>query len=67
MAGRRMAVYKNHGMGRPMRTSKMLDPIEEETAMSPWPRRATATDERQSGIDVPAASTKMPIIESGTP
>jgi hypothetical protein len=32
-----MSAYENHGNGRPMSTSKMLDPILELTAMSPWP------------------------------
>ena len=45
----------------------MLEPIEEETAMSPWPRLATAIDESASGIEVPLASRVRPMMVSGTP
>ena len=31
----------SHGNGRPTRMSKMLDPMEDETAMSPLPCLAT--------------------------
>merc|ERR1719231_1801779 len=60
IAGRKMAPYRNHGMGKPIKMSKILEPMNEETAMSPWPRRATAIDERQSGMDVPAARSVTP-------
>ena len=45
----------------PTVTSKMLDPTEEETAMSPKPLRATITLVMRSGIDVPAAKKVRPI------
>ena len=41
--------------------SKMFDPTEEETAISPSPLRATMTDVIKSGIDVPAAKKVSPI------
>ena len=41
--------------------SKMLDPTEDETAMSPRPLRATMTDVMRSGMDVPAARNVSPI------
>lgn len=41
--------------------SKMLDPTEEDTAISPSPFRATMTDVIKSGIDVPAAKKVNPI------
>ena len=41
--------------------SKILDPTEEETAMSPSPLRATMTDVIKSGMDVPAARNVKPI------
>eukprot|EP00965_Chrysotila_dentata_P080045 2640551-Pleurochrysis_carterae.AAC.1 len=47
--------------------SKTLDPMEDERAMSPWPSRATSTEESASGMDVPAASTVTPITASGMP
>ena len=43
----------------------MLDPTEEETAMSPSPFRATRTDVIKSGIDVPADNSVNPIISGG--
>ena len=45
----------------PTVTSKMLDPTEEETAMSPKPFLATITDVIKSGMDVPAARNVRPI------
>ena len=47
--------------------SNTLDPIDEDTAMSPKPRRATATEESRSGIDVPAAMKLRPITGSEMP
>lgn len=45
----------------PTVTSNMLDPTDEETAMSPNPLRATMTLVMRSGIDVPAAKKVRPI------
>ena len=39
----------------------MLDPTDDETAMSPNPFRATITLVIRSGIDVPAAKKVSPI------
>mmetsp|Transcript_39495 Transcript_39495/g.103590 ORF Transcript_39495/g.103590 Transcript_39495/m.103590 type:complete len:235 (-) Transcript_39495:565-1269(-) len=47
--------------------SKILEPIDDDTAMSPWPRLATAIDESASGIDVPAARRVRPITASPLP
>lgn len=41
--------------------SKMLEPTDEETAMSPKPFLATMTDVMRSGMDVPAAKKVRPI------
>ena len=41
--------------------SKMFDPTDEETAMSPKPFRATMTDVIKSGMDVPAAKNVRPM------
>ena len=54
-------------MGSPTQTSKMLDPMEEETAMSPSPLRATMTEVMRSGMDVPAARIVRPMISMGIP
>mmetsp|Transcript_24305 Transcript_24305/g.52086 ORF Transcript_24305/g.52086 Transcript_24305/m.52086 type:complete len:101 (-) Transcript_24305:1049-1351(-) len=51
------SVNINQGSGNPTRMSKILLPIELETAMSPSPIRATMTLDNKSGTDVPAAST----------
>lgn len=45
----------------PTQISKIFDPTEEETAISPSPFRATITDVIKSGIDVPAAKNVSPI------
>jgi hypothetical protein len=45
----------------PTQISKIFDPTEEETAMSPKPFRATITDVIKSGIEVPAAKNVSPI------
>merc|ERR1711865_506871 len=58
-------LWKIHGMGSPMRMSKMLEPIEDDTAMSPWPCLATMTEVIRSGIEVPAARKVRPIIVGG--
>mmetsp|Transcript_26031 Transcript_26031/g.41025 ORF Transcript_26031/g.41025 Transcript_26031/m.41025 type:complete len:111 (-) Transcript_26031:679-1011(-) len=57
----------NHGSGNPTRISKILLPMELDTAMSPCPIRATITLENKSGTDVPAASTVNPMITEGMP
>lgn len=56
---------KSHGTGRPTQTSKILDPTELDTAMSPSPFRATMTLVIKSGILVPAAKIVNPIISVG--
>lgn len=48
--------YRSHGTGSPTQTSKMFDPTEDDTAMSPSPLRATITLVIRSGIEVPATS-----------
>ena len=45
----------------PTVTSNMLEPTDEETAMSPNPLRATITLVIKSGIEVPAAKNVSPI------
>ena len=45
----------------PTVTSNMLEPTDEETAMSPNPFRATITLVIKSGIEVPAAKNVSPI------
>ena len=45
----------------PTVTSNILDPTDEETAMSPNPLRATITLVNKSGIDVPAAKNVNPM------
>mmetsp|Transcript_21955 Transcript_21955/g.65979 ORF Transcript_21955/g.65979 Transcript_21955/m.65979 type:complete len:210 (+) Transcript_21955:458-1087(+) len=55
------------GTGRPTRMSKTLEPIEEDTAMSPSPFRATATEEAASGMEVPMARSVKFMMTSLTP
>ena len=57
----------NQGNGRPHVTSKILLPIELETAISPSPLRVTAMLVSKSGTEVPAASIVYPIITLGIP
>lgn len=47
--------------------SKMLEPTELETAISPSPLRATITLVMRSGMEVPAANIVRPIISSVIP
>lgn len=47
--------------------SKMLEPTELDTAMSPSPFRATITLVMRSGMEVPAANMVRPIISSVIP
>mmetsp|Transcript_35656 Transcript_35656/g.65999 ORF Transcript_35656/g.65999 Transcript_35656/m.65999 type:complete len:111 (-) Transcript_35656:2195-2527(-) len=61
------SVKINQGSGNPTRISKILLPMELETAMSPSPILATITLESKSGTDVPAASTVYPITTEGIP
>ena len=56
---------RSHGSGSPTSTSKMFDPTEEDTAMSPLPSRATSTDVSRSGTEVPAARKVSPITTVG--
>mmetsp|Transcript_74958 Transcript_74958/g.217581 ORF Transcript_74958/g.217581 Transcript_74958/m.217581 type:complete len:226 (+) Transcript_74958:584-1261(+) len=55
-------IFNIHGIGKPTRMSKMFEPIDEETAMSPSPFIATATEDTASGIDVPAARIVKPMM-----
>jgi hypothetical protein len=55
----------NHGRGRPMVTSKMLEPIEDETAELADPFLTFTTDVSMSGTLVPAARIVRPITVSG--
>mmetsp|Transcript_59251 Transcript_59251/g.176063 ORF Transcript_59251/g.176063 Transcript_59251/m.176063 type:complete len:104 (-) Transcript_59251:1954-2265(-) len=61
------AVYIIQGNGKPTKMSKILLPIELDTAMSPSPILATITLESRSGTDVPAARSVIPIITGGIP
>jgi len=61
------SVKISQGRGNPTRISKMLLPIELETAMSPSPIRATMTLDNKSGTDVPAAKNVSPITTDGMP
>ena len=54
-----------HGIGMPTVTSKMFEPTDDETAMSPWPFLATITDDSRSGTEVPAAMMVMPEMAVG--
>jgi hypothetical protein len=45
--------------------SKRLEPIDDETAISPNPLRATITLVMRSGIEVPAARIVRPISSLG--
>lgn len=54
-------------MAYPTVMSKMLEPTELETAMSPSPLRATITLVMRSGMEVPAANIVRPIISSVIP
>ena len=58
---------RSQGSGNPTVTSKRLEPMEEETAMSPWPARATITEVIKSGTLVPAARKVMPIVLCDNP
>ena len=62
-----IVVFNNHGRPSPRKMSKTLDPIELDTAISPYPLRATNTDAIVSGTDVPAARNVIPITVSGMP
>ena len=46
----------------PTVTSKMFDPTDDDTAMSPKPFLATITLVIRSGMEVPAAKKVRPII-----
>ena len=59
--------HTNHGKGRPIVTSKILLPIELDTAMSPSPFLVTAMLVNKSGTDVPAARMVKPIMTLGIP
>lgn len=55
--------YSSHGNGNPTVTSKIFDPIDDDTAMSPRPFFATITEVIKSGTEVPAAKNVSPISE----
>ena len=57
----------NQGIGRPTRISKMLLPIELDTAMSPSPILATITLDNKSGTEVPAAKNVNPMMKVSIP
>ena len=48
---------RSHGNGKPTATSKMLEPNDDDTAISPKPLRATNTLVNTSGTDVPTAES----------
>jgi len=54
-------------MAYPTVMSKMLEPTELDTAISPSPLRATITLVMRSGMEVPAANIVRPIISSVIP
>merc|ERR1719402_1017915 len=60
-------LHSSHGKGNPTVTSKMFDPMEDETAISPCPCLATRTDVMRSGTEVPAARIVKPITASEMP
>ena len=53
---------RSQGRGKPTVTSKRFDPMDDETAMSPWPALATITDVIKSGTEVPAARKVIPMV-----
>jgi len=55
----------NQGKGRPMVTSKILDPIEEDTAELADPFFTLTMDVNMSGTLVPAAKIVKPMTVSG--
>lgn len=57
----------NAQMAYPTVMSKMLEPTELDTAISPSPLRATITLVMRSGMEVPAANIVRPIISSVIP
>ena len=62
-----IVVFSSQGSPSPKKISKTLDPIEFDTAISPYPFRATRTDAIVSGTDVPAAKKVIPMTVSGIP
>lgn len=62
-----MVVLRSQGRPSPRKMSKTLEPIELDTAMSPYPLRATRTEAIVSGTEVPAARNVMPMTVSGMP
>jgi len=62
-----IVVFSNQGSPSPKKISKTFDPIEFDTAISPYPFLATSTDAMVSGTDVPAAKNVIPITVSGIP
>lgn len=59
------AVHNIQGNGNPTVTSKMLEPTDDDTAISPFPCFATKTLVIKSGTDVPAAKKVNPITAGG--
>mmetsp|Transcript_5416 Transcript_5416/g.12934 ORF Transcript_5416/g.12934 Transcript_5416/m.12934 type:complete len:381 (+) Transcript_5416:278-1420(+) len=57
---------RNHGMPRPSRISKTLEPTALAMAMSASPSRATIMDASASGTEVPTASTTIPMTGGST-
>ena len=51
----------------PTVTSNMLEPTDDDTAISPFPCFATKTLVIKSGTDVPAAKKVKPITAGGMP
>ena len=54
---------KHTGRGNPTKISKILLPMELETAISPCPCFATITELKRSGTLVPAAKIVKPDVE----
>merc|ERR1719189_2210329 len=53
----------SQGSGSPTVTSNRLDPMLEDTAMSPLPSLATSTEVIRSGTEVPAARKEKAAIQ----
>merc|ERR1712113_693312 len=58
---------RSHGSGSPTVTSKMFEPMELLTAISPWPCLATMKLDNRSGTEVPAAMIVSPDTSEGIP
>merc|ERR1719261_470902 len=67
MLSPKAAQPRSQGSGSPRPMSKMLLPMDEDTAMSPSPWRVTITELIMSGTDVPMARMVSPMTDCGMP